>query len=118
MKPARQPRCCPCMRHDPEIRALARTLIGKHGREARNVAHKKAEESLARQDYEVAATWCSTAHALRTMGAPPRQKPSPEPPLADLLDDPATHAVMKRDKLGRRDVERVIKAAQKKTPRR
>lgn len=36
----------------------------------------------------------------------------PEPAIADLLDDPVTHAVMRRDGVTRQTILRTIEAAQ------
>jgi hypothetical protein len=97
------------MEQDAKIRALARSLIGKHGREACNVAHKRAAEQLRQRRYDEAALWAATAHAVTHLGAPPKRAVSPEPPLTDLLRDPVTHAVMKRDGIATEEITTVIK---------
>jgi hypothetical protein len=117
-EPFARSRCSTYVTHGAKIRTLARTLIGKHGRGARDVAHKRAEERLGAHDYKVAAVWSEVADAVITMGVKPRGPVSREPPLADVVDDGLTKAVMDADRVDRKELEGVLGKATRKMRRR
>lgn len=92
-------------------------LIGKHGRGACEVAHKRADQFLKAQDYKAAAVWSEVANAVADMGVAPLKAPSAEQPLSDLIDDPVVQTVMARDGVGRAELDEILADATEKIER-
>ena len=106
------------MDRDARIWKFARLLIAKHGRDALEVVHARAQNRLDKGDHRISSGWARVADIVKRMtktGA--RRLPadlSDEPPLNDVLAGETTNSMMKADRVDRQELDQIITGAKKK----
>lgn len=98
------------MEHVQKVREAAALLVKRHGQKAPEVARRWSIDLTERKDQEAAAVCSEIAEAaskLLTEGTTASK--AKEPTLTDVLDGAVTGAMLRADRVKRRDVEKLMK---------
>ena len=103
---------------EAKIRKFARLLIAIHGKAAFELARSRAQDRLDKGDSRASSGWARIADILRRMTITGAQRwPAQEvrePSLDEVLAGQTTQAVMKADKVDRRELDEMLGEAKKK----
>ena len=106
------------MKHEAKLWRPSRLHIAKHGKRAARVAHERARDRLDKRDYRVSSMWACVADIIMGATGARQSRLRDEPSLHDILDSPATKAVMDADNIDRDHVETVMNEVKEKRGRR